>query len=65
MNLKLSKDIYSPEVVQTALHDYEGLASIAMSEDQNCRILNFSDCPYGEQRTVREFENYLIGLENT
>lgn len=44
---------------------YSALASIEVQKVTDSYMLLFSDCKYDEQTTVCEFENYLIGLENT
>ena len=48
-----------------AIQAYGRLASVKTEEEEDCWVLHFSDCVYGEARTMKEFENYLIGLENS
>ena len=44
-----------------AVDAYRNLAKIQILRK---RKIVFWNCKYDEERTVREFENYLIGLEN-
>ena len=39
-------------------------ARISVIEEAKYIQVSFTDCKYDEIRTVKEFENYLIGLEN-
>ena len=64
VNLKLSKEIYEKDKILTAQLDYENYANITVLEENDSWILGFDKCKYGEERTVKEFENYLIELEN-
>lgn len=62
--LRLSKDIYSEKNLSRALNAYEGYGVITVSDTEDSWNLEFNKCKYEETRTVKEFENYLIGLEN-
>ena len=62
--LQLSKEIYSKQSVSNAIAAYSGYARITVFEKRNCLQLTFRNCKYDESRTVKEFENYLISLEN-
>ena len=62
--IKLHRDIYSKEAIVKAISDYKGIAKIRLQEKDSGYVLTFTLCKYGEERTVKEFENYLIGLEN-
>lgn len=63
--LRLETDIYRKEKIAQAIHAYEGYAVISSHyEDKYCMI-TFTSCKYDENRTIMEFENYLIGLENS
>ena len=63
--LLLSKEIYSYENIQKVRSVYCGYGVIHVIPDKNNWLVLFSRCAYGEETTAREFENYLIGLENT
>lgn len=62
--LKLNKELFRKGSIRQAIGDYVSLCSIEMRETPCEYLLSFSDCKYGEERTMMEFENYLIGMEN-
>lgn len=62
--ITVSLEIFSPKTIRTAIRAYSGLAAIAAKESSNQVCLTFSSCRYDENRTVKEFENYLIGIEH-
>ena len=63
--LHLKMEIYSYEAIRAATQDYSGLCSIKVTKADDEWLVSLSDCKYDEDRTALEFENYLIGLENT
>jgi hypothetical protein len=63
--LKLNKEIYNVEKIMKTMNVYRGYAKCSMSYDGDYTIVTFDDCKYDENITIREFENYLIGLENS
>lgn len=65
IRLSVNIDIYSIENISRATEAYKNLAKIKVSKDGNAMNIVFRKCKYDEERTVREFENYLIGLENS
>ena len=46
------------------MQDYSNLCEFSIAEKADEWEVRFSNCRFDEQRTVNEFENYLIGLEN-
>lgn len=56
--------IYSKETIQKAIQDYRNLAKISVKQNAEQATITFWYCKYDESRTVKEFENYLIGIEN-
>lgn len=63
--IDLNSDIYSEDSVWQAISAYKGYANISMKSKNGYFFVTFSKCKYDEQRTVKEFENYLIGVENS
>lgn len=63
--LKLSKEIYSYEKIQKVISVYSAYGQIYLIHEKNNWLVFFKQCTYGEEQTMQEFENYLIGLENT
>lgn len=62
--LLLRKDIYSFESIIKTINSYAGYAEFDISDDGEYISVMFYNCRYDEQRTIKEFENYLIGMEN-
>ena len=62
--LNLKKEIYDREYIEYAIKAYKDLAEIKMRDGKEYIELSFSHCKYEEERTVSEFENYLIGAVN-
>lgn len=63
-DLKLNREIYSLGSIQQAAHAYKDFAQIKISDEREAITVSFANCKYDEARTLREFENYLIGIEN-
>jgi hypothetical protein len=60
--LRLKQEIFSQAVIQQAIADYQGLAQIQMTITDTDYCLLFKNCIYPIERTMKEFENYVIGL---
>jgi hypothetical protein len=65
IKLELNRDIYSRKNVDAAREAYKEIARIMVKEKRSYIRVLFVSCKYEEGRTVKEFENYLIGLENS
>lgn len=65
MKLTLNADIYSFKVIEAAIIAYNGLATIAVRQSDRQIQLVFDNCRFDPSITIKEFENYLIGLENS
>ena len=65
IRLSVNTDIYSIENILYAAEAYKNLAKINILRKSETAKIVFRNCKYDEERTVREFENYLIGLENS
>lgn len=61
---KLSKNIYDESIIRQAIRDYGSIANIQLKSDSTYYDLQFENCKYDENRTLKEFENYLIDLMN-
>ena len=46
------------------MNAYTDYAKMTLLENDRTWTLDFDECKYDEMRTIKEFENYLIGLEN-
>ncbi|WP_042256876.1 HxsD-like protein [Butyrivibrio proteoclasticus] len=58
-------DIYSRENIEKTISVYKPFTQVEKTEQDDSVILRFEKCKYSEEQTVKEFENYLIGLEST
>lgn len=63
--LKLNRSVYSEDSIKVALQAYKDFAAITMNDEAHEIVLIFELCRYDEELTVKEFENYLIGVENS
>lgn len=62
--LLLNKEFFTESDLRTAKAVYDTLADIKVSDAEQYWEISFSNCKYGGERTVKEFENYMIGLAN-
>lgn len=62
--LELSTEIYSLENIMKTCEIYEGYAKIKIRSKLDKKILIFTHCRYEADITMKEFENYLINMEN-
>ena len=65
MKLTLNANIYSRQVVEVAIIAYKDLAEITVIQNEEQIQLTFDNCRFDPSMTIKEFENYLIGLENS
>jgi len=63
--VKYNRSIYSNRAIDEAILAYSQLATITKSINNEYVELTFDNCKYDDDITVKEFENYLIGIENS
>ena len=63
--LLISKYMFEEISLLQAIKAYSDISKITFSENGEFWILVFSNCTYGIERTIHEFENYLICVEAT
>lgn len=63
--IQVNSEIFSEETVKQALRDYGNIAKTTLKNERNYFIVTFWKCKFDEDQTLREFENYMIGLENS
>ncbi len=63
--LKINRSIYSDESIEKTMKIYKKHAMTTVSYKSNYAIVIFWKCRYDEVQTIKEFENYMIGVENT
>lgn len=65
IQIKLNNQIYSCDNIDKTIEVYKDYADIIEKDAFGYTILLFYNCRYDERYTIKEFENYLIGLENS
>lgn len=63
--MEIKKELFSEKALIEAIKAFSHLCTIKISESATGWNLEFENCLYGCELTGKEFENYLIGLENT
>jgi hypothetical protein len=63
--LKVNRSIYSDEAINQTMMAYKNHAVTTVSFKRDYAVITFWKCEYDEALTVKEFENYLIGVENS
>ena len=62
--LLVSSEIFSENLLQTAIQAYRELAQIRVERAADHWVLTFQDCQYDTALTKHEFFNYLINLSS-
>lgn len=62
--LILSMDIYSVDNIKETCNVYKDFARIGIKRSNDYIELTFDRCKYDADITIKEFENYLINVEN-
>lgn len=62
--LLVSSEIFSEDLLQTAIQAYCELAQIHVEHVADYWMLTFQDCQYDTALTKHEFFNYLINLSS-
>lgn len=63
--LKVNRSIYSDKSIEETMRIYKNHAVTTISYDNNYATVTFRNCKYDESQTLKEFENYMIGVENS
>ena len=61
----ISTDIFSPAAIEQTMDAYSRVAKTAVRYDSSYAFVTFESCLHDEVLTVKEFVNYLIGVENS
>ena len=65
IELNINANIYTKKNIDKVKQLYSDLAKIEEEQIGDIICLKFYECALDEKMTVMEFENYLIGLENS
>lgn len=63
--VKFSRDVYSDSTITRTTQAYRNHAVVSVKYSGDYAIVTFWKCKYGEDITIKEFENYMIGVENS
>jgi sRNA-binding regulator protein Hfq len=63
--LKVNRSIYSDETINQTMMVYKNHAVTTFSFKHDYAVITFWKCKYDEALTIKEFENYMIGVENS
>ncbi len=63
--MKFNRSVYSDSTIQAAIQAYRNIAMISAKVQGDYVFLTFWKCKYDAEQTRKEFENYMIGIENT
>lgn len=63
--VKYNRAVYSDETILQAIKVYQDYAIISVKFRSDYAVVTFGKCRYNEDQTVKEFENYMIGIENS
>lgn len=62
--LRLNRELFSNQSIERTMQTYKRYATMTVSYDAHYVTVTFRKCKYDAEQTVKEFENYLIGVEN-
>lgn len=60
-----NRKIYSDATIEHTMKIYKSHAVTTVKYKKNDAIVTFWKCKYEEEQTIKEFENYMIGVENS
>lgn len=63
--LNVKREIYADETVLKTMKIYRKYAVTTVKFQKDQAIITFWKCKNDECLTVKEFENYMIGIENS
>ena len=64
IELRVRKELFFFFCILGTIEAYKYITDVNLQDQSDYWILQFENCKFEENRTIREFENYLIGLEN-
>lgn len=63
--LKINRLIYSDDTINRTIQAYRTHALTTVLYKKQYATVIFWSCKYDECETIKEFENYMIGVENS
>jgi hypothetical protein len=63
--VSFNREIYSDNTIKQTMNIYHDYATMTVKFKDKQAEITFWKCKYNEIQTINEFENYMIGLENS
>lgn len=63
--LSINRNIYSDRAIKESIKAYKNYALMSVKYNKEYAVVVFWKCKYDENQTIKEFENYMIGIENS
>lgn len=63
--IEINRSVYSDETIKTTMKMYQNHAVTSVKFGDKYAVITFWKCKYDEEQTIKEFENYMIGIENS
>lgn len=63
--IKFNRCVYSDETIKQSMNAFCNHVKTKVKFESNYAIMFFSNFKYDENQTIKEFENYMIGVENS
>ena len=63
--VRVNRNIYSDKTIKMAIEAYRNCAILTVSYKQDYAVIIFWKSRFDETQTIKEFENYMIGVENS
>lgn len=63
--IQINSEVFSERTIKQAMNDYKDIAKTSLQVKSKNFIITFWEFKYAEDQTLKEFENYMIGLENS
>lgn len=63
--VKFNRSIFSDKTITKTMMVYKNHAITTVKFDEDYAVVTFWKCKYSEGQTIKEFENYMIGIENS
>ena len=63
--VRINRSVYSNGTIEKTMTIYKNHAVTTVQYKRDYAIVTFWKCKYDEKLTIKEFENYMIGVENS
>lgn len=63
--VQINRSVYSDETIKQTMMAYKNHAVTTVKFLPKYAVVSFWKCKYDESQTIKEFENYMIGIENS